>query len=490
MANLSWKKACAVFVLCAATAIAAGAQTFTNLVNFDQTNGANPFYGSLIQGIDGNFYGTTSTGGDLACNAPYGCGTIFKITPAGMLTTVHMFESGDGFGPTDGPVLGTDGAFYGTTVLGGANNYGTIFKITTRGALTTLHSFNSTDGSYPYGALIEGADGSFYGTTKDGGNPSCDYDPIDGCGTVFRITPGGTFTTLHAFEFNDGAFPMSGLTHGTGGNFYGTTSGGGNGQRCGGGCGTAFTLTAEGTLTTLHIFCARPNCTDGMQPEASLIQATDRQFYGTTTGGPDNYCCGIVFQLTSRGKFSIVDGLKKSGAVDPIAGLIQATDGNLYGTTVEGGDLTCSPPDGCGAIFRIVSGGALSVLYNFEQPDGVAPVGAMLQATNGTFYGTTEYGGTTGCFDGCGTVFSFSEGLGPFVAFVRAYGKVGQTGGVLGQGFTGTTSVSFNGTPASFTVVSDTFMKATVPAGATTGFVTVTTPSGTLTSNVPFRVIQ
>lgn len=165
---------------------------------------------------------------------------------------------------------------------------------------------------------------------------------------------------------------------------------------------------------------------------------------------------------------------------------MQGTDGLFYGTTSAGGDLACNAPyNGCGTVFSITSAGAMTTLHIFELTDGLAPTGGLLQATNGAFYGTTDQGGT---YDD-GTVFSLDMGLGPFVAFVHAAGRVGKTGGILGQGFTGTTSVSLNGTPASFTVVSDTFIRATVPAGATTGYVTVTTPTGVLISNVPFYVL-
>jgi hypothetical protein len=146
-------------------------------------------------------------------------------------------------------------------------------------------------------------------------------------------------------------------------------------------------------------------------------------------------------------------------------------------------------------VFKLTPAGTLTTLHVFEYADGAEPFGGLLQATDGTFYGAAYSGGNFVCdravdFPGCGTVYSLSVGLGPFIAFVRPYGKVGQTGGILGQGFIGTTSVSLNGIPASFTVVSDTFIKATVPVGATTGYVTVTTPSGTLTSNVPFNVLN
>jgi uncharacterized repeat protein (TIGR03803 family) len=273
-------------------------------------------------------------------------------------------------------------------------------------------------------------DGNFYGTTASGGDQICN------CGTVFKITPVGNLTTLHSFKGTDGAYPGGALVQAADENFYGTT--GGLGYHCNptSGCGTVFKITRGGSLTTLYNFCAQTNCSDGAHP---------------------------------------------------VAGLVQATDGNFYGTTLVGGGGNCVADFGvgCGTVFEITALGELTTLHTFGSTDGANPYGGLLQATNGSFYGTT-YGG--GAFSG-GTIFSLEMGLGPFVAFVHDSGRIGQTGGILGQGFTGTTSVSLNGTPASYTVVSDTFIRATVPPGATTGFVTVTTPSGTLTSNVPFRVI-
>ena len=162
------KMACIALVFCAAMAIASSAQSFTTLVNFDGTNGANPLgSGSLIQGIDGNLYGTTRGGG------AYGDGTVFLITPAGTLTTLHSFcaqtNCPDGLNPEGGLVQAANGSFYGTTLSGGAYSDGTVFLITPAGALTTLYSFcaltNCTDGNGPGGALLQAANGNFYGTT-------------------------------------------------------------------------------------------------------------------------------------------------------------------------------------------------------------------------------------------------------------------------------------------------------------------------------------
>ena len=317
--------------------------------------------------------------------------------------------------------------------------------------------------------MVQATDRNFYGTTSGGGSLACS----GGCGTVFKINPAGTLTTLHNFAGypNDGAYPSAGLIQASDGYLYGTTYGGGDID----GDGTVFKITPGGALTTLYSFAGYPN--DGSRPSAALVQGSDGNFYGTTLSG-GAYDGGIVFQLTSNRTLTILHAFDFADGDFPDAGLIQATDSNFYGTTN-------AASSGYGTIFSIASEGALTTLHLFDSIDGAGSRAAPVQATTGTFYGTTGVGG----IHDEGTVYSLNMGLGPFVAFVHASGKVGQTGGILGQGFTGTTSVSLNGTPANFTVVSDTSIKATVPPGATTGYVTVTTPSGTLTSNVPFRVI-
>ena len=503
--------ACLAFVLCAAATIASPAQTFTVLAKFGGSNGASPD-GALIQGTDGNFYGTTFSGG-----AYYFYGTVFKITPAGNLTTLYSFcaqsSCTDGESPYGGLVQGTDGNFYGTTYYGGANisacysfpsyGCGTVFKITSAGKLTTLYSFCTqsacTDGLFPMAQLIQGIDGDFYGTTAQGG--------ANGAGTVFKITPGGLLTTIYSFcsktNCADGALPFSGLVQAANGKLYGTTAGGGisvsyctfNG---GFACGTLFEITPRGKLTTLHTFCSVKNCPDGSSPVAGLIQDANGNLYGTTSGGgylgpPNSICfdsggCGTLFEIDSDGKLHTLHIFcTQRGCPDgtwPTAGLVQATDGNYYGTTSAGGNPnTCEL--GCGTIFRITSAGALTTVHWLINADGADPQAGLLQATSGAFYGTTS--GENGNY-GWGTVFSLSAGLDPFVSFVRAIAKVGQATDILGQGFTGTTSVSFNGTAAAFKEKSDTYLKVTVPDGATTGPVTVTTPGGTLTSNPVFRV--
>jgi uncharacterized repeat protein (TIGR03803 family) len=486
MTRLSaWKMIGAVFMFCGVTAIVTPAQTFNTLVNFDGGNGTAPYFVSLTQNRGGKLYGTTSIGG--ANNQ----GTIFTLTPDGKLTTVYNFCSQtncpDGRYPTAGVVLAADGNFYGETKYGGPSDSGTIFEISPDNTLTTIYVFcfqtNCPDGQNPVGGLIQAADGDFYGVTFGGG--------ANGAGTVFRISAKGALTTLYSFcpdRFfcTDGEAPEAGLVQAADGQFYGTTASGGTSSSCNGPCGTVFKITSRGTLTTLHSF----NVTDGYEPTAELVQGTDGNFYGTTPfGGASDFSgYGTAYKITRGGVLttlhSFCTGNTCSDGFYPYAGLIQATDGNLYGTTA-GTFSNCGGSGSCGTIYDITPGGSLTTLHTFDSSEGTTPYGAVTQATNGKFYGTTFEGGPVNG----GTVFSIDTDLGPFVTFVRPAGKVGQTGGILGQGFTGTTSVILNGVPASFTVVSDTFIRATVPAGATTGYVTVTTPSGTLTSNVPFHVI-
>jgi uncharacterized repeat protein (TIGR03803 family) len=453
-----------VLVLLLTTAIAAPAQTFNTLINFDGTNGCNPEWVSLVQGRNGNLYGVTTCGGSK------GDGIFFKMTPGGTLTVLHSFEFSDGAAPFAGVTLASDGNFYGTTAGGGVNGYGTAFKVTPSGTVTTLYSFcaqpNCADGSLPTADLVQATNGNFYGTTFLGG--------AYGDGTAFKITPGGKLTTLNSFDSTQGG-PYAGLVQATNGNLYGTTYLGGAYNY-----GTIFKITPGGKLKTVHDF----NFADGVEPVAGLIQAADGNLYGTTSqGGANGH--GTEFKVTPRGKLTVVYSFcaqtNCADGADPWAGLVQATDGNFYGATSNGG------ANGYGTIFQITSDGVLTTLHSFDGTDGADCWGAMVQATQGEFYGTTQSGGNSW---EDGTVFSLSMGLGPFVAFVRDSGKVAQKAQILGQGFTGTTGVSFNGTPANFTVRRDTYLVATVPQGATTGYVTVTTPSGTLQSNVKFRVLK
>ena len=494
------KNACTLFLLCVATAIALPAQTFKSMISFDGSNGVNPNAG-LVQATNGLFYGATFQGG---ANGGYQ-GTVFRMTRKGMLTSLHTFVGTDGSFPYAGLVQGTDGNFYGTTQDGGtnantncSNGCGTVFKMTAGGTLTTLYNFcsqtNCTDGAIPVAGLVQGTDGNFYGTTTAGGsgNNCANFQPR-GCGTVFKITPQATLTTLHSFNFTDGYQPWGTLVQGTDGNFYGTTAEGVvSGTSCGFGCGTVFKMTAAGRLTTLHTF----DFTDGAFPESGLVQAADGNFYGTTSAGGANSCmilglnfgCGTVFKITADRTLTVLYNFcAQSGCTDgwgPHAALVQATDGNFYGTTTYGEANSACGTFGCGTVFNITAGATLATLHTFDDTDGAEPSDALLQATNGIFYGTT-FGG--GAFN-AGTVFSLSVRLGPFVKTMPTSGKIGRKVEILGTDLTGATSVTFNGVAATFTVVQASEIKTTVPTGATTGKVQVVTPTGTLSSNVVFRV--
>jgi uncharacterized repeat protein (TIGR03803 family) len=489
MNKLNWMtKACGVFLLWAAAAVALSAQTFTSLLSFDGTNGNAP-YGALVQGTDGSFYGTTYTGGtdqNISCmqiGGPHGCGTVFKITPSGILTTLYSFCSlsncVDGAAPAGGLIQTTNGDFYGTTLGGGSSSAGTVFRITSSDTLTVLHSFDRTDGSVPLGNLVQGSDEYFYGAASEGGANS-------DAGTVFKLTPSGTVTTLYTFDGADGEGPRGDLVQATNGDFYGVTGSGGANNSCyeGNGCGTVFKITPNGALTTLYNFCSETNCADGESP-FPLIQGTDGNFYGITDGGGANDA-GTVFQITSSGKLTTLYNFCSQGGSSctdgssPAAELLLATDGDFYGTTMVGGANFNS-----GTVFKITPCGTLMTLHSFDMSDGYDPLAALSQATNGEFYGTTESGGVYSD----GTVFSLSVGLGQFVETNPTSGKVGMTVKILGSFLTGATSVTFNGTPATFSINSKSEITTTVHTGATTGTVQVITPRlGTLSSNVPFAV--
>jgi uncharacterized repeat protein (TIGR03803 family) len=324
-------------------------------------------YHTLIQGSDGDFYGTTLAGG--ASNV----GTIFKITPSGTETVFYSFASI----PYSGLVQSSDGNIYGTTATGGASGRGTVFKITPTGTESVLFSFPAGS-SDPYTGLIQGSDGNFYGTTGAGGT--------NDDGTVFKITPSGTETVLHTFakSGSDGETPYAGLIQGSDGNFYGTTYFGGAS-----GFGTVFKVTPSGTETVLYSFAGG---SDGEHPYAGVIQGSDGNFYGTTyQGGTSGY--GTVFKLTPSGTETVLytfAGGSSDGA-NPEAGLIQGSDGNFYGNTLQGG------AGGLGTVFKLTPSGTETILHAFAGgSDGANPSANLVQGSDGNLYGSTGAGGTKG----------------------------------------------------------------------------------------------
>jgi uncharacterized repeat protein (TIGR03803 family) len=466
-------------LLLVALATAAHAQTSVSvLYNFGSKSGdpRNPQYSGIIaQGRDGNLYSTAPKGG------ANGYGAVFKITPLGALSVLYSFDGIHGSSPTGGLTLGMDGNFYGTTTDGGTLGYGTIFKITPGGTLTTLYNFTGgADGKAPTAPPIQGTDGNFYGTASQG-NGSTTY------GSVYKIKPSGAFIVLHTFDGTDGSNPYAPLVQGTDGNFYGSAGADLNAATPGG--GTVFTITPWGKLTGRLFFSYGSSA--GYNPFAPVIQGSDGNLYGTTVNGGTHYL-GEAFVVPPYGCFIIGgtssctlhnfagEGASTIDGAHPYAGLVQASDGNLYGTTSLRTDT-----GGCGTFFRLTDPGGTSYqsLFGFAYPI-CSPQVTLVQHTNGILYGDAVRSGLSGF----GTFFSINFTLPPFVSLLPYSGKVGNTIEFLGQGFTSSSAVSFNGTAATRTVVSGTYLTATVPNGATTGIVTVTTSGGKLNSNKIFRV--
>jgi uncharacterized repeat protein (TIGR03803 family) len=359
----------------------------------------------LVLGGDGNFYGTTGTGGVTS-----NFGTVFRMTPAGALTTIVEFSNNGatnkGRNPYGGLVAGNDGMLYGATYSGGASGYGTVFKVSLAGVLTTLVEFTgngaTNKGRGPYSALIQGTDGNFYGTTELGG--------IHNLGTIFKVTPTGVLTTLVEFTgngtLNKGATPYAGLSQGNDGHFYGMTQYGGVGYTgAGTGHGTIFRMTAAGVLTTLVEFTQNGASNKGRGPRAGLVQAGDGNFYGVTQrGGADN--SGTLFRMTPAGVLSTLVEFTGNGVVNkgdsPSAALLQAGDGQMYGTTLSGG------LNGLGTVFKVSSTGSLTTLVEFATNGasdfGRNPRSGLTQSADGNFFGTTSRGGTMDL----GTVFKMS----------------------------------------------------------------------------------
>lgn len=482
---------CLVAAFCAVPT-PSSAQTFNTILTFDGTNGAN-VPSSLIQGIDGNFYGVTEDGGK------HGNGTVFKVSSSGQITTLYTFcpaaQCRDGRSPVGPLVQAADGTLYGVTMGGGAEGSGSIYALTPAGKLITAYSFcsatNCTDGETPRAGLVLATNGNLYGTTSAGG--------AHRNGTIFQITPAGKMTTLYNLcsqrSCADGAQPYDALIQASDGKLYGTTFVGGLQDG-----GVIFSITTAGTFTTVANFCSQTGCAGGFNPYSGLIQAADGNLYGTAYFGGNCSTCGTIYRTTTGGQLTTLYSFCAVNCLDgasPLGGLVQATDGSFYGTTQIGGSSNFFCIGGsasCGTIFEITPQGTLTTLYNFCSlsvcADGGNPAASLVQGTDGNLYGSTFYQGDFVCNNiGCGTIFSLSAGLGPFVQASPGFGKVGSIINILGNNLTGTTSVTFNGVAAAFKVISNSDIKAKVPTGATTGTIQVTTPTGTLSSNTAFQIL-
>ena len=343
----------------------------------------------VIRGSDGNFYGTTPKGGSFSDPYGNGYGTVFRMTPGGVITNLVNFNLTNGSTPEAALVQGSDGNFYGTTSKGGSSDSGTVFKMTPGGELTTLVNCNFANGRRPVAALVQGNDGSFYGTFAEGGSGAN--------GTVFKVTPEGTLTTLFSFNQSTGGTPEAALVLGSDGNFYGTTARG----------GTVFRMTPGGAHTTLVNFTG----INGMQPTAALVLGNDGNFYGTTTRGGafsdiNGNGYGTVFKMTPGGNLTTLVNFAEVNGSFPSGPLVRDGDGNFYGTTTKGGSYSDFNGNTYGTIFKMTTGGELTTLVNFSGANGLFPItAALVEGGDGHYYGTTYFGGSSGT----GTVFKMTS---------------------------------------------------------------------------------
>ncbi len=333
----------------------------------------------LVRGSDGNLYGVVSEGGT------YNTGTIYKITSTGQLTILkHLNMPVDGGYPRGALIQATDGNFYGLASAGSINNAGCVFKITPAGVYSIVYSFSiNVDGGRPRGHLIQAADGNFYGVNNAGG--------AFGYGTIFKLTPGGIYTLLKSFNTADGVSPYGSLVQATDSNFYGMTYAGGTYSR-----GTLFCIKPSGTYTVLHHF--KSDGIDGNYPNGDLIQANDGFLYGMTPAGGANYN-GTIFKINMAGTaYTILRALSASlEGGNPQGSLVQAKDGNFYGTasSLSGGFA--------GSVFKMTKDGtAFSIVKKLTlATDGGYPKGTLMQSSDGLLYGTNSSGGK----DGNGSIF-------------------------------------------------------------------------------------
>ena len=362
----------------------------TVLYGFPASDAMNPQAG-VVQDATGNLYGTANGGG------AYNAGTVYTIDAAGHYSTVYNFTGGnDGGNPYGGVILGSDGDLYG--VAGGAGLYGAglVYKLSTGGQQTVLYSFTGgSDGAYPNGVARDSA-GNLYGTTLDGG--------AGGVGTVFKVDPSGHETVLHSFTGSDGKWPYAGVTLDAAGNIYGTTFYGGTGP-CFIGCGVVYKIDTGGSYSVLHNF----SIADGADPWGNLILDAAGNLYGTTwSGGPaSGDYPGVVFKIDTLGNFSVLytfTGFSDGGGSR--SNLLLDSAGNLFGTTQYGGIGGC-PFFGCGVLFQLNSANQQTVLYSFSGGgDGAEPGTGLIRDAAGNLYGTTTYGGDAGA----GVVYEVSPG--------------------------------------------------------------------------------
>ena len=496
---------CLFFLMIAVCTISTHAQNYSVLYDFESIpDGQLPVAGMLER--NGVLYGTTQEGGSYNVETP--SGTVFSVDiSSGKETVLHTFDGfftgPDGAFPSSSLVADSAGNLYGTTIGGGSNHTGTcyeqgcgiIFKMSPTGVETILYTFTGgADGLAPNGLIFDSL-GNLYGSARWGGQGSQNGEC---CGTIFKLARNGTFTTLYTFPGGaSGEAPAGSLVLDKSGNLYGATSFGGNTSACimstSAGCGVLFKIDTIGNETVLYTFTGGA---DGAGPNGSLLRDSKGNLYGTAFSGGNPACnnssfyypgCGVVFELTASGTQKVLHAFRsaKGDGANPDSGL--STDGtaNLFSTTMFGGTYND------GTVIQLNAKG-VTLLHSFKAySDGWLPQGGVIRDATGNLYGTTA-GNNLGCPNGynkgnCGTVFRIIAP--PQIAkFTPSSGPVGDTVSISGVSLSQTTGVTFNGTSATFTVQSDKSITATVPAGATTGTIAITSPGGTVTSPTAFTV--
>jgi uncharacterized repeat protein (TIGR03803 family) len=355
-----------------------------------------------VPGTNGLLYGTTEFGG------AFGDGTIFSLSTNGTFTTLASFAGTNGAQPVAGLIQGTNGDFFGTTQFGGSNSAGTLFNVTTNGVLTSIYSFASNVGSAnPFSSLMQDDSGNFYGLTLN--------DSIFDAGNIFKVTPDGAVATFYTFPGGvKGTWPAAALALGPDGNFYGMTTNGGNHTN-----GNVFRITPGGIVTNIYSFTGGP---DGYAPAGQLALGADGDFYGVTSYNTiqGNLFYGTVFKITPGGALTTLyklDGFVNfTDGVIPLAGLCQGSDGNFYGTTYTGYDINYDGNiynSSYGTVFSITPSGTFATLTALNgADDGANPKTALVQGSDGNYYGTTSTGGP----GGQGTIYRIAFTTAPQIA--------------------------------------------------------------------------
>lgn len=329
--------------------------------NFDSLDGGLPEAG-VFRDEAGNLYGTTSAGGHGCQDNPYGCGMVYQLTKAGSKIRYYNFPQSDGADPV-APVIPLSGSLYGTTYGGGTYGLGTVFMLNAAGEETLLYSFKGeSDGCLPEAGVTADSKGNLYGVTSIGGIGGCGNN--DGYGTAYELDNAGNFSVLYTFGASVGEFPAYSMIFDGQGNLYGTTAFGGIAEECLR-CGTVFELSPgnNGTWSAraLYSFCSLPACADGAEPLGPLVRDASGNLYGTTLyGGATENCdgqhggCGVIFKLDPSGNETVLYSFTGgSDGAYPGGGLTMDASGNLYGVTGIGGDTSCNPPVGCGAVYEL-----------------------------------------------------------------------------------------------------------------------------------------